>query len=81
MKRNITLSLDGELLRKARVVAARRHTSISRMLGQELKRMVEEIEGYDSAKRRALGKLKAGFHLGGTKPAPREELHERRDLS
>jgi hypothetical protein len=36
MKQNITLSLDKELIKKARVLAAQKQVSISRMLGQKL---------------------------------------------
>ena len=36
MKQNIALSLDKELIRKAKVMAAHRQTSISGMLSDEL---------------------------------------------
>lgn len=76
MKQNITIALERELIRRARVLAAQRATSISQMLGDELTRMVEETELRDRAKRRALADLQTGFHLGG-RPASRDELHER----
>lgn len=76
MKQNITLSLDKELIRKLRVVAAQRSTSISRMLREELQQIVERSDHYESAKRKALASLDEGLHLGG-QPLGREELHER----
>ena len=80
MKQNITLSLDKDLIKKAKVLSAKRQTSISQMLGLELKRVVQATEDYDQAKRRALAHLRRGFHMGGKIVTSREELHERKDL-
>ncbi len=77
MKQNITLRLEKELIRRARVVAAKRDTSISNMLSEELARVVNEAERYEQAKKSALADLDVGFHLGGNLTASREELHER----
>jgi predicted transcriptional regulator len=77
MKQNITISLDKEILNKARVVAAKRSTSVSRLLADELSEIVRRSESYERAKRQALADLDVGFHLGGAKPASRDELHER----
>jgi post-segregation antitoxin (ccd killing protein) len=38
VKQNITLSLDKELIQKAKVLSAKRRSSISTMLSQELKK-------------------------------------------
>ena len=77
MKQTITIVLDQDLIRKARVVAARRGTSVSKLLATELARTVEEADAYERAHRQALNLLDEGFHLGG-KPLPlRDELHER----
>ena len=46
MKQNITLSLDKELIGKAKVMAAHRQTSISGMLSNELRKVVEKTERY-----------------------------------
>ena len=80
MKQNITVSLEKELIRKARVIAARRSTSVSGLLSQELKRMVESTERYQQARLRALSNLQTGFHLGGRPTVSREELHDREGL-
>ncbi len=77
MKTNITLKLDGDLLRKAKILAAEEDTSVSALLAQQLEKIVREREGYEQAKRRALAILKKGFDLGYTPPASRDELHER----
>ncbi len=77
MKQNITLSLEKEIIRKGKVVAARRDTSISRMLSDLLKSMVENDERYEAAKRSALQLLKKGIHLGGRITWKREDFYER----
>ena len=77
MKQNITLSLDKELIGKAKVMAAHRQTSISGMLSNELRKVVEKTERYQWARRKAMNNLEMGFHLGGRILASREDLHER----
>ena len=77
MKQNITVSLDRELIRQARIVAARRGTSVSKLLADELARTVEEADTYQRAERQALATLDKGFHMGGQPLPPRDELHER----
>ena len=78
MKQNITLSIERELLKKAKLVAARKETSVTKLVAEQLAKVVSEDEGCDAAKKRALTILKKGFHLGGRIIAKREELHERR---
>ena len=76
VKQNITLTLDRDLLRKARVMAAERGTSISKLLADELCRIVADADRYAAAKDQALQDLAKGHHLGG-RPAGRDALHER----
>jgi hypothetical protein len=78
MKQNITLSLDKEVLKKVKVLASKRDVSITRLLAEELTKIVYEDDQYESSKRRAIARLKKGFHLGGPAFTRREELHERR---
>jgi hypothetical protein len=77
MKQNLTISLDRQTIRKAKIVAARRDTSISGLLAQQIEILVGEEEAYERAERQAVALLDEGFHLGGDAPAGREELHER----
>ena len=79
-KQNITLSLDKDLIRKARQLSARKSTSISKLLSEELERLVRDHEQYEQAKRRALATMKKGFHMGGRITASRDELHDRQAL-
>ena len=76
MKQNITLSIDKELIKKGKVVAAQKETSISQMLSNHLKEIVEKEDQYEAAKRGALQALKEGFHLGGRIDWKREDLYE-----
>ncbi len=77
MKTNVTLKLDAELLKQARILAAEQGSSVSRMLADKLEELVRERAGYDRARKRALARLRVGMDLGWTRPASRDELHER----
>ena len=77
MKQNITLSIDKEILKKGKVIAAQKDTSISKMLGNQLKEIVEREDQYEAAKGGAMQILNEGFHLGGKIDWKREDLYER----
>lgn len=77
IKQNITVSIPRDILRKAKVLAARRETSISALLASQIEILVGEEEAYRRAERQALDLMDRGFHLGGAIRAKREELHER----
>ena len=77
MKTNITLKIEAELLREARVLAAEEGTSISAMLATRLEQAVRERTGYHLARKSALARLRKGFNLRWTPPSSRDELHER----
>jgi hypothetical protein len=77
MKQNITLSIDKTLIRKSKIIAGQRETSVSKMLSDELEKLIRHAEQYELAKRKALANLKTGFHFGGKITVSREELHER----
>jgi len=77
MKQNITLSIEKGILKKGKVLAARKDTSISKMLSDLLIRIVEREDQYEAARRSAMQNLKKGFHLGGKITWGREELHDR----
>jgi hypothetical protein len=76
-KQNITVALSKETIRKARVLAAKRSTSISGLLADQIELLAGEDEAYERAKRSAVSMMKKGFHLGGILSASRDELHER----
>jgi len=78
--RNITLTLDEETLREARVFAAERGLSVSAFLRLELAGLVERQRGYERAKASAVRRLQRGQSLGGGKLPARDELHDRAKL-
>ena len=79
-KQNITLSLDKDLIRQARQLSARKSMSVSKLLSEELERLLQDHEQYEQAKRRALATMKKGFHMGGRITATRDELYDRQGL-
>jgi hypothetical protein len=74
---NITVRLDRRTLRKAKILAAKRNTSISGLLAEQIETLVGEDDAYEQAQRRALALLDQGFHLGGRIESTRDEWHER----
>ena len=77
MKRNLTVQLDEDTVAKAKVLAARRSTSVSKLVAHEIHRLVADDDAYQRAKSTALAQLDRGFHLGGGNFPDRETLHER----
>lgn len=74
---NITVRLNRRTLRKAKVLAAKRNTSISGLLAEQIEALVGEDDAYQQAQRRALALLEQGFHLGGRIESTRDQWHER----
>jgi hypothetical protein len=77
LKQNVTVSLSQQTIRKAKILAARRGSSISGLLAEQIELLVGEEEAYERAARQATALLDKGFHLGGVIRASRDEWHER----
>lgn len=77
--RNITLSVPETLIRKAKILAAQRETSVSRLLTEALADLVTREEGYTQSQRRHLALLRRGLRLEtqGRASWTRDALHER----
>lgn len=75
-KQNFTVQLDRETIRRAKILAAKRGTSVSGLIASQIRESVESEDAYESARRTALELLERGFHLGGGR-LNRDELHER----
>ncbi len=54
--RNVTVTLEEDVARWARVHAARRETSVSRFLGELLRERMVQEDGYERAMKRALAR-------------------------
>jgi len=76
--RNITVTLEEEVARWARMQAAREETSVSRLLGGILKERMTEQDGYQRAMRRALARKP--FLKSDGRYLSREEVHDRARL-
>ena len=77
---NITLSVPKSTLRKIKLVAAKRETSISKLMVEAMEKLANEDESYIQARDRQLAILEKGFDLGfgDSKLPSRDELHERK---
>jgi len=76
--RNITITLEESIARWARIEAARRDTSISRLLAGILKERMLEEDAYQGALRRALARKP--FLKTNGRYLSREEVHDRPGL-
>jgi predicted transcriptional regulator len=76
---NVTITLKKDLLRKAKILAIERETSLSGLLAQTLEKLVAKEDAYDSAYRHHTALLERGFDLGtkGRISVTREVLHDR----
>jgi predicted transcriptional regulator len=78
MPQNLTVKLDETTIRKAKVIAAKRSTSVSRLVAEEIDRLVREDDAYEQARVEALADLESGFDLGsGGQLPPRETAYDR----
>jgi Family of unknown function (DUF6364) len=75
-KRNLTVQLDEDVIHRAKVAAARRGTSVSGLVTQQLERLVDADERYEDAQRRAEHALARAQPRGGRRWT-RDELHQR----
>ncbi len=77
---NVTLTLDPQLVRRARHLAVERGVSLSRLLAEELEQLVERDERFERASRRLFLRMRKGFDLGLNDSRvgwSRSDLHER----
>jgi Family of unknown function (DUF6364) len=78
--KNITITVDEEVARWARVWAAQQNTSVSRLVGELLRQRMLEEDDYERAMRR-YSRRKPGELKGSSGSYPkRHELHARSDL-
>jgi hypothetical protein len=73
--RNITITMEEDLARWARIEAARQDTSVSQLLAGLLRQRMLEDDSYEQAMRRALARKP--FLKTDGKYLSREEVHDR----
>ena len=77
MKTNVTLRLDADLFREARVLASEEGRSFSALLAECLEATVRKRKAFDKARRRALARLRDPLDLRWATPRSRDELPQR----
>ena len=75
-KRNVTITLDDETARWARVEAARRDMSVSQLVGELLRDHMELELAYEASLRTYARVRPQHLKKGGSYPS-RDELHDR----
>ncbi len=77
--KNVTVTLDEEVARWARITAAKRDTSVSRLLGELLREKMLRERNYQRAMREYLAEKPRNLS-GGAKYPKRDELYDRKVL-
>ena len=75
--RNVTVTLDEETARWARVQAAQRDTSVSKLLGEVLRREMRQESRYEAAKRIYMAQEPDVYRKEGRPLPTRAALHDR----
>lgn len=75
-KTNLTLQLDAEVIHRARIVAARRGTSVSALVAKELDELVNREDRYEASRLRAFELLDRAKRRGG-RTWRRDDLYDR----
>lgn len=78
--KNVTITLDEEVARWARIRAAELNTSVSRLLGQLLERLMLEERNYHAAMKQYLSGEPRMLNEAGEQYPGRDELHGRDGL-
>lgn len=76
-KANVTVQLDTEVIKRAKVAAARRGTSISALVARQIADLADEDDRYEAAHRRAMELMDRATAHGG-RNWTREDLHAER---
>jgi hypothetical protein len=75
-RRNLTIQLDEDVIRRAKIVAAKRGASVSGLVAREIEELVARDARYEEAHERASDMMRAPSARGGRRWR-RDELHAR----
>ena len=75
--KNVTITLDEKVAAWARVRAAERQTSVSRLVGEMLKETMLQEESYHALMQHYLSQSPRLLKEPGSKYPDRDEIHER----
>lgn len=76
LRQNVTISLSKAVIKKAKILAAKRTTSLSALLAEQVETLVNDDDRYERASASAIARMERGLALGGGRMG-RDELHER----
>ena len=78
-KRNVTISLPEELIKKAKIESAHEGKSMNAYIREAVEERLKSRSDYLAAKRRQIAQMRTGTDLGtrGEIGFTRDELHER----
>jgi hypothetical protein len=75
--KNVTITLDEEVALWARVQAAERDTSVSRLVGEMLREKMRDEKAYSSAMQQYLSQRPRELKRPGVRYPSRERIHDR----
>lgn len=75
--KNVTITLEEEVLRWAKVTAAQNDTSVSRMLGEELRQKMLAERDYERGRKRFQSRNPKALKAVGESYPTRDSLYER----
>lgn len=78
--KNVTISLNEEVARWARIYAAKHDTSVSRLVGEMIREKMLGEKNYSVAMQHYLSRSPIVLRRSDQKYPKREELYERQDL-
>jgi Asp-tRNA(Asn)/Glu-tRNA(Gln) amidotransferase B subunit len=78
-KQNITLSLPKEILKKGKMLAAKKGISLNELVRELLQVNTENAEEYQASAQRQIKRMKGAIQLGtkGKIPWKRDQLYQR----
>jgi hypothetical protein len=78
--KNVTITLDEEVGRWARIEAAKRETSVSRFVGEMLREHMRSGEAYEAARRQFFSVEPRPLRKSESRLPSREDFHHRAGL-
>jgi hypothetical protein len=75
--KNVTITVEEEVVRWARIRAAEKETSLSRLVGEMLKEKMQEQKTYHTAMKRYLSQAPRALKKRGEKYPQRKDLYGR----
>jgi hypothetical protein len=78
--KNVTITLDEETAKWARIEAARRDTSVSRLVGELLREYMDTTSAYEASREEFFSRRPRALTKSGARYPRREDLHDRAAL-